>query len=239
MSGSEPGGGQVSPMCDGCVHVDRLAPEDIGALDEYLLASRVQRLVVVIRSHTGRTISHMGKGRDLRVLVGADGAEPIGEDWPVVGLAMDRADDLERAMAGTDRRRFRVVHLGPYALNEAVLGPVRETIGRHGDTTFVLASLGGAYWRFASLLAWELPNVFLDTSAVTARRLRSMFANRYQLAQLLDRLYTKVIFASGFPEAQGPKLLALVQPWLTTDNVRQAVLRDNAIRVYFDANHHR
>lgn len=242
-----------SPICDGHVCLDRseleyldnsaghgsLSRQLLDDLDEHLPPSVVTHLVFTVNdgfASIDEWISGLIADRQIRFLVGPDISYSACDGWPVVGLVLDRYERLARALSqmpddnDTDKR---IIYIEPEALADDLLVDLRKAIFARRETTFVFASLGGRYWRFATLLAGQTSNVMLDTSKLTARRLRSLMANRYQLGRLLNRYSEKLIFASGNPIARPLTLMAIILPWFSSSRAAEAVMRENALRLYF------
>jgi len=180
-----------------------------------------------------RFLAEMGSTHAVRLLVRPEHLDTVPRHWPVVGTAVDDRDTVSRLVGGTWPSRGGIIYISPYALSEDNLQQLRGMIETRADTTFVLSGMGGTFWRFAMLLACQFENVFLDTAGITSRRFRSMLTSRYQLARILNGLCGKLIFASGYPGAYPQDLLQLFVPWFTTDRACKAVLRGNALRIYF------
>jgi len=128
---------------------------------------------------------------------------------------------------------IRAVMLDLEGLGESVLEDFHNLVADHPAVPFVFASLGGRFWRFAMLLACRFDHVYLDTVHLTRRRLRSMFANRYQLARFLWRLQDRIIFGSGFPVMQSASVLHILLPWCRDAGMVRKIVQTNGERVFF------
>jgi len=227
-------GSSLSGICDGCVHVrPHEADRPPIAPNVTYLVLVVEPDVVPISDRLPTFLAEVSDRRTVRVLVPSALSDAVGDAWPTVGTTIDNRAGLRGTLSTPLDDRARVVYISPYALAEELLTPLRRTIERCHQTTFVMAGMAGPFWRFASLAARQFHNVFLDTAALTTRRLRSIFADRYQFAHLLNGLQDKIIFASGYPVTEPQWLLKALTPWFASDRARNAVLRENALRIYF------
>jgi hypothetical protein len=118
------------------------------------------------------------------------------------------------------------------SVSESALEAVRALVVEHRRVPVVFAGLGGRFWRFAALLAWQFEHVYLDTAKLTRRRLRTLFASRYQLARLLRDLQDRILFASGFPILSTASALHTFLPWCRGEGMIRKIVDSNARRVY-------
>jgi len=212
-------------------------------LDEQLPASVASHVVLVAKGETERTVDtldqllpRISEPRKVRILARPELAKAAPTNWPIAGLIIDNADTMEKVLEQASANRSRLIYIDPFLLSEQLLAVIREVVLTHPHTTFVFASLADRFWRFASLLARQADNVMLDTSELSTRRLRALFANRYQFARLINDLHERIIFAAGSPCVRPLNLLQALIPWFTTDQALKSVLRDNALRLYFTPN---
>jgi len=99
-------------------------------------------------------------------------------------------------------------------------------------STVIVAHLGGKAWRAAYLLARKHPNVYLDFAGITPRRLRCMFADRYQFRRLLDDLQDRILFGSNFPMLNPKSIVQLLRQWAPSGQALEKILCRNAAALF-------